>query len=490
MKLSPSEIVASVITSVIAAAVFAAFKSEWFVFAPPLKRFLDANWPGMLVALPISAGLTLWLAWGRSGSSRRPTTPLPASSFPPRDYESDWRETLSEWRATLFAMQDLSAAKTFRGFRDHTYLDSGIQCLTTAQCVAALLESSSASGHGILAKEAASFRDAFDYLESARLSNGEQSQDQAASSTESGDSKSSSACKGEEGWGFVDRDPPAVTEISAWVVIAKLFALRSNFVWTESEVKVQLDNIVRDLKYLAKCQYQDGGWSPVFHVTTANVRTYATAMAVWSFAEALRVPQIKQRLASPGLDDFIKKKLDGGVDWLLRNRQRDRQGDVWVPKPRIDRAPQQKSYHGLTGQILYVLSRVDSITDTLRTVAGYKKAKEDFLKDERTVKLAVEAEGQMSADESYIELPGGKKRSLEAMSFLWFPWSTLAYRLLCDDESLSKDNRSLAEAKLQKLKARHTEVTDYIKNDDETFRIAESLFCMSQVFAPSGHESS
>lgn len=346
-----------------------------------------------------------------------------------------WKAVVSQWRDLVFRTQDTSS-KGFRGeVKDPA---SRPNVFVTAQGLTAVL-----SGPGLPHQYVGPVKSAFGFMESLRNRSGE------------------------EGWGYFEHSKPSITEIAAWVTVAKVKSLQLGTVWNEQELPAVIDSVIRDLQLIVQRQDSGGGWSPISQVSPAATRTYSSAMALWSLVEAFRTPPVRSKMP-PAFEDSIR----GGIQWIL-NTYKDQQG--WVPNP--NRLYQTESYPGLTAQVLFILSRAEKDFPYLREDSSYKTAKHDFLKNEDLVSRSITDDSHLSDRDQYIP-PDDVQ--IEGMTYLWCPWTLLEYRSLSIDGTLSKDEQSAAGKNLSKLYSRYVEVFGRVETG-ATYDLAENLFCISNA---------
>ncbi|MBZ5552800.1 MAG: hypothetical protein LAO21_08785 [Acidobacteriia bacterium] len=346
-----------------------------------------------------------------------------------------WKGVVGQWRDLIMRTQDNGS----KGFRVEVK-DPGAhsQVFATAQGLTAVL-----AVPGLPPQDVEPLKSAFVYLESLRNQSGE------------------------EGWGYFDNSKPTITEISAWAGMAKIESVQNGSLWTDQELPAVVESILRDLQLLIRRQDPGGGWSPIPEVSPPATRTYSSALALWSLVEAYRTPSLRNKMQSP-YEDSIRR----GTQWIL-NTYRSPQG--WVPNP--NRPNQTESYPGLTAQVLFVLSRAEKDFAYLRDDSTFKTAKQDFLKDTGLVERSVSDDSHLSDRDQYIS-PSDVQ--IEGMTYLWVPWSLLAYRSLSTDDSLSKEERKLAAKNLATLYSRYVEVFQRIETG-ATYNLAENLFCISNA---------
>ena len=280
------------------------------------------------------------------------------------------------------------------------------------------------------------------------------------------------------GWSysdFNDTDQNTLPEIEAWVIIAKIHALRQHLDDTRRREVIQ--SIGRDLDDLVKRQSPDGGWSPV-RAAPAATRTYSTVMSVWALVESQRDKELMEALAQ----DYSPKIRDG-VNWLL-DAYRDKL--QWVPDAR--RSDQNVYYLGLSAQVLFVLYRAEHVVDWLPSNAKYLSAKAEFVKmnssfSEPRINSVLDNTDQYVFYTKDDGRPATQR--LEGMTFYWYPWSLLAFKHLAEDKTLSSGDRNAAQNDLLKLYAQSNAAATEAEHCC-TFELAEYLFAIANDFDISG----
>jgi len=299
-------------------------------------------------------------------------------------------------------------------------------------------------------------------------------------------------------WGYFDNSQP-LTEVCAWVIIARTRALEhGDKVWPAAHQRsAQLKLLEEDLESMSQhYDRQLSGWSP-FRVLQPNggathaaeggqclsispdleaiatlppTRTYSSIMAVWALVEVNRVPQVRDALS--GKYDQMTRESIGG---LLKDYRSDLHG--WVPNPH--RANQHEEYLGLTAQtitVLYVASQSDFKTAVDQP--AWKQIRHDFLANELSHHLAGD-NAHLSDVDGYV-FP--YVHPLEPITFLWSPWTVLAYEQLSQDPELSSQDRGTARKKMQGVL--HNYTPDFFERLESgpTYELAENLLCMSTAF--------
>jgi hypothetical protein len=195
-------------------------------------------------------------------------------------------------------------------------------------------------------------------------------------------------------------------------------------------------------------------------------------MVVWSFAEALQDPGLREQLTSQGLYTTIKQNMDNGVRWLLETHK-----NGWAPNPNR----QTKPNPGLTAQVIFILGRAEKVCDVLRSDLRYGSAKKQFLLDTGIPALEPDVDFQVSNVDAWLDLPDREQVLLEPMNFLWYPWSLIAYESLANDRSLADKDRQLAQDRQQALLQKYAVVVSHVNSHGETFVLAEHLLCLGQI---------
>ena len=95
-----------------------------------------------------------------------------------------------------------------------------------------------------------------------------------------------------DGWGYFEQFDWGVTEVSAWVALAKVQSLRATNppVWLSLKQRENIRNEIREITdLLCKRQLdQEGAFCPDGETSDFSfARTYSTAMALWAMGEAI-----------------------------------------------------------------------------------------------------------------------------------------------------------------------------------------------------------
>lgn len=275
-----------------------------------------------------------------------------------------------------------------------------------------------------------------------------------------------------DGWNlYSDEDPYTLTEIGAWVSLAHIMSLDSKTkIWNDAERDDMIDQVNRDLAEIRLRQSESGGFRPIRDDQPTFTRSYPTLLALWVLADAKRSTTMGGRVGAQN-DEAIRKCLQ----WLLGTYKA---GQGWVPNP--NRLGQTAKFEGLTAQILWVMSRLESLPEFafLKTDQIYKSAKLDFIQNKQFATWALDDRNSNipDADGRY---PGTSFNS-EGSTFLWFPWTLAELSQLAKDESLSPDDRNAAaQLRLEMLKTNGAKLDTYVETANLTYILGENLVAVS-----------
>jgi hypothetical protein len=271
-----------------------------------------------------------------------------------------------------------------------------------------------------------------------------------------------------EGWGLWDNSSWTLTEVACWVIVASIESIRTGEIWDSHELDNTMHCIERDLRYIVSRQINRGGWSPIQGADTSFTRTYSTIMALWSLIESKKEPILAQRIGTK-YDYCIRE----GVLWLLQQYDRSL---GWVPNP--TRKLQHESFLGLTAQTLFVLSLIGNEKEFsfIRSSLVYRDSKTDFLQNIELLERHIYDNMRInSADQQFRPTAF----QLEGMLFLWAPWSLLLCKKILDDPLSSHSEYEIAFKVIDKIISSHEENINFIEAE-ETFVLAENLFCLSR----------
>jgi hypothetical protein len=295
-------------------------------------------------------------------------------------------------------------------------------------------------------------------------------------------------------WGYFGNSTP-LTEIAGWVTVARIKALEhSDEIWSsESEKATQLDLVETDLKrIMTHYVHAENAWSPFLPniaqqtaiagcsglpptLTSltddqSKARTYSTVMALWALIEAHRVASVHARVGHK-YDDDIRT----GIGWMLSTYSKE--VGTWFPNPR--RANQTDDYMGLTGQALYVLYLAEAEHEFAGAVQQPRWG------DARRGFLDKDVKGQLIGDNSHLSDMDGYvfpfPQPLEPMTFLWAPWSMVAYHYMSIDSDLSESEKKMAATKLSIIESDYQDRVLQSIESGGTYQLCESLFGLSEA---------
>jgi hypothetical protein len=354
-------------------------------------------------------------------------------------------ETRQQWVQRLWGLQIRGhGRKDYGGFQSDIQPDAAttVDAWTTAQCLRAILSCDS-NAH----LHSAQIRDAFDFID--RQNKAGQGWETLPESTQSS--------------GAPLPAQHTRTEIAAWVAIAHIASVASGRIWPPDRVATEIDKVDRILGSLLARQ-DDGtyAWGPTSNPKGAN-RTYSTAMALWSLLDAHNTPAILERLRSK-FDNSYDNAAMVAARWLIR-AQRPNIG--WNPNP----ADREKHYYlGLTAQVLYVLSRgntVGALKPYLQS-GTLDQAKLDFIARVSRSKIEPGATTDVPQNDRVIE-----DETLN-VNFVAFPWALAALKSLSEDTRLASAKRKQAADTLKSLLRQLPEI-DTLYDRGLTFELAEHL---------------
>jgi hypothetical protein len=339
--------------------------------------------------------------------------------------------------------------------------DSDPQVWTTAQALRGALGSSTQLSSDQLER----IRKGFEFMENARLG---------------------------QGWGYFENWPFGVTEINAWVALAEIASLRRD-VWTESEQRDTMRaRVIRDLETIVATKQNDGGWSPVFGEGQSLSRTYSTIMALWALIDAKTIPRLRHDLG-----DKYDNAIRGGFGWMMMKYEEPHDGRPvgWVANP--FRGGQQEHFAGLNAQALYVLTLIahdETFKELPKTFNAYEHAVTSFL-DNLASDADIGRNDRLHDTDRYIRidhaLPHSSSRTMgcacpvtvEASTFLWFPWSLKAAAELSKNlpEGLDDVQKRRATAAVADLMARLPDATSFVRSSLLNYIAAEFLISFDSL---------
>ena len=329
------------------------------------------------------------------------------------------------------------------GIKELSADDESAQVWSTAQCMAAVL----GSGKD-LSRYVPKIKNAFNFIEGGRRS------------TPAG------------GWNYYGTSNPyTVTEIAGWVVLAQIVSLDSKTqIWDAAERQEVLKRIARDLDELKLRQDNSGGWRTIRDDQPGFIRTYSSVIALWSMIEARRSPAVFEQIGTR-YDDSIRR----GLNWFLVTQKR---GQGWVQNP--NRAGQVAQYDGLTAQVLFVLSRAETIDafSFIKLEQVYVNAKKELIANRQMAARPVDKDNSSIPD---IDIRFGASEFMaEGSTFLWFPWALAELSQLSRDETLSSDDRKAAAAlRSDILNSNYDRLENFVETANLMYIVAENLICSS-----------
>ncbi len=281
------------------------------------------------------------------------------------------------------------------------------------------------------------------------------------------------------GWSYFGfESAPTISEVSAWVALAKIrVAEEKNGMLTSQERNQLVESIRRDLDELkARANQTDGGWS-VLRVAPLEVRTYSTLMALWAFVEARNSPEVLNRI--PSFDVDYGQTIRDGLNWLIRHHDPT---IGWVPNP--SRTGQTVRVPGLEAQALFVLNNAAHQYDYLRADPGYLVIRQQFLDRFANVNIKDLTPWYtfLSDQDQYVHYndPNNVRQSIsiEGMRFFSYSWLLADVAYLAKDQGLSPQYRQLAENKRSEMLLM---ADDAVKEAESccTYELAENLIGIS-----------
>jgi serine/threonine protein kinase len=356
-------------------------------------RETRSKWPiwAVLVGLLIAASVVGGLYYFKGGVAGR--------QHSDEDVSRLLDAKTGSWMTTIF-----SAEAPNGGLHEISTSEDATQVWSTAQCLMAVLAS-----HRDLAPNADKIKKSLEFIESSR--------------------RTSPA----PGWNYYGNASPfTVTEIAGWVSLAETYAIDRQNLLSDAERQQLTARVVRDLDEMVQRQDKNGGWRPIRDDQPGFIRTYSSAIALWSLVEARRSPTISQAVGSR-YDDNIRR----GINWLLLNYKT---GQGWVPNP--NRPGQTGRFDGLDAHILFILSQAESVPTfaALKFEQAYAGAKKDFIANRD---LASRTIGKDNSSVPDVDIRfSGSEFMAEGSTFLWFPWTLAELSQLTRDDSLPAEQRS------------------------------------------------
>jgi class 3 adenylate cyclase len=281
-----------------------------------------------------------------------------------------------------------------------------------------------------------------------------------------------------EGWNlYGNSNPFTITEIGSWVTLASIASVDSKTkIWDDAEREEMVQHVVRNLDESIRRQDSSGGWKPIRDEGSEFTRTYSTIMAVWSLVEAKKSPSVSGRIGNK-YDENIRK----GINWLIGNYK---EGQGWVPNP--NRTGQKDRFDGLTAQVLFVLSRAETLDASafVKSDHVYRTAKQEFIKNRQFADWSVETNNSHlpDADLRFV----GTEFLAEGSTYLWFPWTLAELSQLTVDPGLSQDERAAAaQLRLDIFNTNSGKLENYVETANLMYVLGENLFGVSTYLADS-----
>ena len=349
------------------------------------------------------------------------------------------------WAGTIFSAQGQNG-----GIHEISVGEDAAQVWSTAQCLTAVLAS-----HKDVGPNAERIKHGFDFIESNRRNSPS------------------------PGWNYYgNANPFTITEIAGWVVLAETLGVDDKTpVFNDADRQQIVARITRDLDEIVHRQDKNGGWRPISEDQPGFIRTYSSAIALWSLVEAKRSPLVSQAIGTR-YDENIRR----GINWLLLSYKG---GQGWVPNP--NRPGQPGRFDGLNAQVLYVLSRAESTPGftNLKLEQAYAAAKKEFIANPA---LADRVAGKDNSSVPDVDIRfTGSEFMAEGSSFLWFPWTIAELSQLTRDESLAETDRTAAaELRADILDKNYDRLNNYVEEGGLMYIYAENLFG-SSVYLDSLH---
>ena len=332
------------------------------------------------------------------------------------------------------------------------------QVWTTAQALTAML----ADEEHLDNHQVPVIRRAFDYIEKARRPAPTKPDDY------------------DEGWGLYEGHKKSTTEIAGWVTLAYVSSLESKIqIWDANQRSTVRERIRRDLALIIGRQSIDGGWRPIKDDGPKFTRTYSTAIALWSLAEARRSNFVREAIGN-----IHDSHISDGINWLLRNYQTvtpdGKENLGWVPNP--NRGGQRESFDGLTAQVLFILSRIENQPgfERLKQDPHLLKYKRAFIGKQDLAKRFVCSNDRIhDFDLSFTREGQTVDFVLEGSTLLWFPWSYAALTALSRDSALTQQERAQASAlRKEVLDSKIEDINEFV-DEEFMYVLAENLYCLS-----------
>jgi hypothetical protein len=267
-----------------------------------------------------------------------------------------------------------------------------------------------------------------------------------------------------------------IAELTAWAILAEVASMKegmSDDIWADKEPDKMCQKIMRDLDSNIKLQDDtSGGWKPVLEAKDSEVRTYSTAMSVWSELDAMSTPRVRTYIGKRYLQSIEK-----GLFWLKNAYMQQASG--WVPKP--SRPGQTTQFLGLTSQIVCIIELAQSQPE-FKFVASwqpFREAKQRLITSLSSVtRFSMIKEDQISSlDQAVPQI-----LELEGSTFLVYPWALAACHMLKEDASVSESDRKAASLEEIRFRAMAPDFDEKLMGgSEETYEFAEALIAVSLI---------
>ena len=462
--------VAILVVSIISLTILSVWVWVTRIYLSHLHRFRRISTIAVAILL---FGCGIWVI--------RIVIPTPPPVFGSVDkWTGDWTKEIMSAKAKEQETGESGVASNLQ------YLDDGPQVWATSQSITAFL----LRQERLLPDDYKKIGDFFGYIEKERLDRNDKNL-QTGVNAVGANLSCGSRTASHNGWAYTHDLDWGATEVIGWVSIAYAFALRdtniAKRIWPDQNgVDEAKKRLQQNLTLLISRQLPDGGWSPVGGTSEArNERTYSTAMALWAIIEAKRAD-----LIYPDTGSDFDESADKGIHWLL-NVYRDRIGNDkfgWVPNPRRD--GNDENFDGLTAQVLFVLTRAQAnFSSSLNGDDRFAEDREKFLAYGAGLGVAKEAplfrstspdsNMRMHDSDKYLR---GLPQTVEASTFLWFPWSLALCAETISSTGPESKLRAIAETSCELLIDRTSSVKKAAESQPFSYVKAEDLFGLNWYF--------
>ena len=268
------------------------------------------------------------------------------------------------------------------------------------------------------------------------------------------------------GWPLWENGKLAITEIGAWVTLARVRALGVPDVVPARQRDPLIKEVRRELAFIVRQQVASGAWAPVAINSAANICTYSTIMAVWALLEATESNFW-------GDKTNVDTELRLAINWLLNEAYSDELGG-WVPRPPARHA---RRYTGLTAQTLMILlhAKDDRRFAYLRQSDRLKRAVSAFFADSALLSRDATDNDTVDGEDAVMNDAGF---SIEGSTFLWIPWTMVLAARVVRDADFSTDLQAKARGVFEHVVALSSKV-DF--ENQGTYWAAEYTICGAEA---------